>query len=142
MANTSRKLLLNDLSPYFGLEIRRHAESMTIFCEAATTSQEFLKAISTGAFDLICIKMLHSEVEGLWALFQLSDRKFEGKVIMFNESLPVYSRVARGVAQMSNIHIRISCWPIPKEEIVQLLEDATHIGSACLRPGTVNGPEG
>tara|TARA_R110002110_G_scaffold74579_5_gene197331 strand:+ start:8142 stop:8498 length:357 start_codon:yes stop_codon:yes gene_type:complete len=117
-------MLLNDDSPEFGHSIQRYASDLAISCIAARTQGEFLKALSMSDFDLVCLELVHPEIEGLWALRQLALRDYLGIVLMFNESLPVYSRVAEGMARTFGIRIETVNWPLPEDRVLDLLKNA------------------
>lgn len=118
------RLLVSDDTQDFGFLVRDCAAKLGWDCVLSPNLASFISGISSNRFDLLCMLMVHPEVDGLGALHVLGDVGFSGKVLMFNDSTELYSRVAENLSNAHGYALINYRWPLDLESVEQALVQA------------------
>ena len=118
------RLLVSDETREFGLLVRDCATRLGWECVLSPDLPSFISGVSSNRFDLVCMQMVHPEVDGLGAIHVLRDVGFSGKVLMFNHSTELYSRVADNLSAAHGFSLTNYRWPLDPVHIEQALVQA------------------
>lgn len=118
------RLLVSDDTHEFGFLVRDCAAKLGWECVLSPDLASFISGVSSNRFDLLCMQMVHSEVDGLGALHVLGDVGFSGKVLMFNHSTELYSRVAENLSDAHGYALTNYRWPLDLNGVEQALVQA------------------
>ncbi|MFT7570799.1 MAG: DNA-binding response OmpR family regulator [Paracoccaceae bacterium] len=115
------RLLVSDDTQEFGFLVRDCATRLGWECVLSSDLASFISGVSSNRFDLLCMQMVHPKVDGLGAIHVLGDVGFSGKVLMFNHSTKLYSRVAGNLSDAHGFALTNSRWPLDPVNVEQAL---------------------
>ena len=118
------RLLVSDDTQDFGFLVRDCAAKLGWEYVLSPSLASFISGVSSNRFDLLCMQMVHPEVDGLRALHVLGDVGFNGKVLMFNHSTELYSRVAGDLSDAYGYTLINYRWPLDQDTVEQVLVQA------------------
>ena len=118
------RLLVSDDTQDFGFLVWDCAAMLGWECVLSPSLASFISGVSSNRFDLLCMQMVHPEVDGLGALHVLGDVGVNGKVLMFNHSTELYSRVAGNLSDAHGYTLINYRWPLDQDTVEQVLVQA------------------
>lgn len=118
------RLLVSDDSQEFGILVKDCATRLGWECVLSHDLASFISGVTSNRFDLLCMQMVHPEVDGLGAIHVLGDVGFSGKVVMFNHSTELYSRVAGNLSDAHGFSLTNYRWPLDPANVEQALVQA------------------
>lgn len=131
-------ILVNDSSPQFGEFFADSAARHGWECVQASNHFFFSEALHDQIFDLICLQLVHPEIDGLGALQEIADTGFSGTVLMFNQSQELYARAATNLANAFRFSLVNYRWPQQAADIDLILK--RHSPCASSAQVAVPGP--
>lgn len=108
----SVRLLVSDDTQEFGCLVAECASRLGWECVLSPNLVSFNAGLQDQQFDLVCMQMVHPEVDGLGAMQVLGRIGFNGKVLMFNHSTDLYSRAAGKLSDAHGFSLTNYRWPL------------------------------
>lgn len=124
MGTEGVRVLVSDDTEDFGCMVKECARRLGWDCVLSPDLASFIAGLHNHAFDLVCMQMVHPEVDGLGAIQVLGGVGFSGRVLMFNHSTELYSRVADNLSAAHGFSLTNHRWPLGPEEVEQALVEA------------------
>lgn len=137
MTHAPIRVLVNDASAQFGALFAESAARLGWECQQASSYAVFRESVTAQDFDLVCLLLVHPEIDGLAALQELADAEFAGKVLMFNQSQALYSRAAKNLARALRFDLRNYRWPQNSAEIDAICREFISVSGEDRTSATV-----
>lgn len=115
------RLLVSDDTEGFGRVFAERAHHLGWECVISADMASFIAGLQSDQFDLVCLQMVHPEIDGLGAMQILGGVGYVGKVLIFNHSTDLYSRIADQLSDAFSFTLSNYRWPLSGENVEEIL---------------------